>query len=69
MSYMLSSDGHSITCHQCGLTSHNQNDVVNRYCGHCHVFHDDMAAFNAFADAVLAHRPKPKSEPAKKRKP
>src|ERR1043166_5712892 len=28
----------SITCGQCGRTSHNPNDVENRYCGACHVF-------------------------------
>ena len=31
----------SILCHRCGKESHNQNDVENHYCGHCHVFHDD----------------------------
>jgi hypothetical protein len=35
-------DGHrSITCLVCGWTSHNPNDVRERYCGHCHAFHDD----------------------------
>ncbi len=27
----------SFTCPRCGLTSHNQNDVRESYCGHCHV--------------------------------
>ena len=31
----------SITCPQCGWTSHNPSDVAERYCGHCHVFLDD----------------------------
>lgn len=28
----------SITCHQCGMTSYNHNDIVERYCGKCHQF-------------------------------
>lgn len=32
----------SITCPTCGLTSCHPEDVRNRYCGHCHRFHDDM---------------------------
>jgi hypothetical protein len=35
-------DGKAIKCRNCNLTSHNQNDVENRYCGHCHVFHEDL---------------------------
>jgi hypothetical protein len=31
-----------ITCPQCGMTSHNPNDVAYRYCGNCHQFHDQM---------------------------
>ena len=31
----------SITCPRCGRTSHNPNDVRERYCGACHVFHGD----------------------------
>jgi hypothetical protein len=34
----------SITCHQCGRTSHNRHDVLNRYCGFCHVFHEGGAS-------------------------
>jgi ribosomal protein L37E len=30
----------SITCHFCGRTSYNLNDVVKAYCAHCHLFHD-----------------------------
>jgi protein-arginine kinase activator protein McsA len=33
---------HSITCPQCGMTSHNPNDVRERYCGNCHQYHDTM---------------------------
>lgn len=31
-----------IVCPKCGMVSHNPNDVLNRYCGACHAFHDDM---------------------------
>ena len=30
----------SITCLVCGMTSHHPQDVAQRYCGHCHVFHE-----------------------------
>lgn len=40
--FAISEDGKTITCLKCKLTSHNQNDVANHYCGHCHVFHDDL---------------------------
>ncbi len=36
----------SITCPRCGMTSHNVNDVLNLYCGNCHIFlgeHPDPA--------------------------
>jgi len=38
--YAIGNDGRSITCHVCGLTSWNPNDVAQKYCGCCHVFHD-----------------------------
>lgn len=41
MNCTIAADGRSITCHLCGLTSHNANDVRERYCGRCHVFHGD----------------------------
>jgi hypothetical protein len=41
--YSIAPDGKSITCQRCGLTSHNLHDVEHRYCGHCHVFHDDCS--------------------------
>lgn len=31
-----------IVCPKCGRTSHNPNDVQERYCGACHAFHDDL---------------------------
>ena len=41
--FSISADGKSITCQICGLTSHNLNDVREKYCGKCHVFHEDRA--------------------------
>ncbi|WP_233854149.1 hypothetical protein [Paraburkholderia sp. HD33-4] len=32
-----------IRCRLCGRISWNPNDVEQRYCGACHVFHDDRA--------------------------
>jgi hypothetical protein len=31
----------SFVCPRCGAESFNQGDIVNRYCGRCHVFIDD----------------------------
>ena len=39
--YFLSLDGKTITCVKCRKTSSNPNDVEKRYCGFCHVFHED----------------------------
>ncbi len=39
MSFLIASDGKSITCLKCGKTSYNENDVRERYCGYCHEFH------------------------------
>ena len=38
--YTIAPDGASITCRRCGRTSHNRNDVEQRYCGACHMFLD-----------------------------
>lgn len=38
--FTIAADGKSIACHTCGLTSHNLNDVAQRYCGCCHLFLD-----------------------------
>lgn len=32
----------TLTCPDCGHTSHNPNDFLNRYCGHCHRFIEDV---------------------------
>jgi ribosomal protein L37E len=39
--YTIAADGKSIRCNICGRTSYNLNDVRERYCGNCHVFHND----------------------------
>lgn len=40
--YEIVEDGKAIKCCVCGLTSYHPEDVGNRYCGKCHVFHDDI---------------------------
>jgi hypothetical protein len=45
MAFKISDDGESITCSDCGLTSYNRHDVVERYCGKCHKFHPYSDAF------------------------
>ena len=32
----------SIRCLLCGLISYHPRDVSERYCGHCHIFHEDQ---------------------------
>lgn len=36
-------EGRAIRCPRCGWVSHNENDVAEKYCGHCHQFHAFMA--------------------------
>lgn len=35
-------DSTGIRCPRCGRVSYNPNDVRERYCGHCHRYHDSM---------------------------
>jgi len=42
--YVILAGGEAITCLECGRTSYNLNDVAERYCGHCHKFHDEYPA-------------------------
>lgn len=37
-----------IVCPKCGMVSHNPNDVRERYCGACHVFHDNLLPTHCF---------------------
>lgn len=39
-SYLILYDGLAILCLVCGLISYNPNDVKEKYCGHCHIFHE-----------------------------
>lgn len=32
----------AITCKHCGKKSYHAKDIEQRYCGHCHLFHDDI---------------------------
>ena len=41
MKYVISKDGKSIKCLNCGMTSYNPIDVRDKYCGNCHVFLED----------------------------
>ena len=34
----------TLTCRHCGRTSAHPEDVKNRYCGHCHVFHREVTS-------------------------
>lgn len=36
-------DGPAIRCLRCGQVSHNPNDVAQRYCSVCGLFHEDAA--------------------------
>jgi len=44
----------SITCPRCGRVSSHPEDVRQRYCGACHVWHVDVADAPAVQDAVDA---------------
>lgn len=39
-SFELVEDGRAIKCLVCNMTSHNENDVTNRFCGRCNRFHE-----------------------------
>ena len=43
VSYTLDFKGSVLFCRLCGRVSHNAEDVKNRYCGNCNVFHDNAA--------------------------
>lgn len=52
--YTIAPDGRSITCHTCGMTSYNLNDVQEKYCGNCHVWHHGWYGFPS-KEAYQAH--------------
>ena len=39
ISYEISKDGKSIKCLCCNMTSHNPNDIKEKYCGNCKAYH------------------------------
>lgn len=39
--YDFERGGLSIRCRLCGRVSHHIRDVDERYCGYCHIFHDE----------------------------
>lgn len=51
--FTLGLDGKSITCHKCGATSHNANDVAFHYCGRCNQWHDGPDMFNPDFEAAI----------------
>ncbi len=65
MTYKLveSSDGPAIQCLRCGLVSYHPKDVEHRYCGRCHIFHEEIAmrsrreAGTLLAAAITCLRP------------
>jgi len=42
-----------ITCHLCGMTSYNRDDIQQHYCGNCHLFLDKLTR----QDAAQHHKP------------
>lgn len=40
MTYEIINNGAAIKCLVCGMTSYNTNDIEQKYCGHCHQFHE-----------------------------
>ncbi len=50
--YRLLDNGQRIWCLVCGLVSHSPGDVHQRYCGHCHLFHQDLMADTPLPDIL-----------------
>lgn len=42
--YAISADGSAILCRRCHTTSYNPNDIRERYCARCKLFHEDAQA-------------------------
>lgn len=43
--YEIVEDGRAIRCNVCGRTSWNLNDVKEKYCGACDLFHPILTRF------------------------
>jgi Fe2+ or Zn2+ uptake regulation protein len=46
---------HAIRCLTCGMVSVHPRDITERYCGHCHVFHDVLAEARRMHVAGASH--------------
>lgn len=44
----------AIKCLACLLVSYNRNDVEQRYCGHCHKFHEDLTSWDEQSRALIS---------------
>lgn len=40
--FTIDQEANSITCLRCKKTSFNPNDVTNKYCGNCHMYHESV---------------------------
>lgn len=45
--YEIIEGGKAIRFKPCGVTSHNESDIRNYYCGHCHRFLNDAKLLKA----------------------
>jgi hypothetical protein len=43
----------TITCPKCKRVSHHPVDVLDRYCGACHVYHEQLLAFRVYVAGEL----------------
>jgi hypothetical protein len=43
-----------IQCLLCGLASFNYNDITNKYCDHCQMFHEDSPAIHTQEEILKA---------------
>ena len=50
--FTISDDGKAITCHRCGATSRNANDVAFHYCGRSNHWHEGANLLNAKSEAA-----------------
>jgi hypothetical protein len=46
----------SITCPKCGKTSHSPSDIKARYCGACHLFHDQWVLDECAKESAIRFR-------------
>jgi hypothetical protein len=51
--FTISEDGKAITCHRCGRTSHNANDVAFHYCGRCNHWHEGANLLGAETEVAF----------------